>query len=102
MDKLPVNGDELVSLRGGPFDNLALWFMSDNLPAEIVLDGHVYRGKMQFFPIWLEEEEYLRPLQDYCEVWIDDLRKDPQCVHFKEPDNIQWDTEYVYQTTRRT
>ena len=51
--------------------------------------------------IWLEEDEYLREQQDYCEVWIDDLRNDPQCVYFKQPDNIHWDIDYVYQGKRR-
>lgn len=38
---VPVRGEMMAELTGGPHDKLAMWF--DVFPLEIRLDGHVYR-----------------------------------------------------------
>ena len=46
---LPAEGGQLCELVGGPYDKMGIRFDLDQIPKEIMFDGHRYVGEMVCF-----------------------------------------------------
>ncbi len=70
---LPVVGNTIWEMLGGPWDKLQLQFDADHAPERLVFDGHVYEKVVKTF------EEYVRDedgefLNDPSELFVTEYR----------------------------